>query len=214
MNRNKIEEWDELDEFLSKKAKEYKVEKPTNEEIKHIISKAKAQKKREMYLNIAAVIVVFFISLATLYIYKNNFNKNEPKNNILVAEENENIDYITIEIKQNLESTSSSAILDREKDDLYERSSDVVVVEIKNLENMQIIKTIKGELKEEITILKGDLKELVKEGKVYMVCLTQNNSGEYLLQSGKNAIREYNQENNTVLNNENGKWESLDSILN
>lgn len=217
MDKNKNEEWyewDELDEFLSKKAKEYTVEKPTMKEIEYIIAKAEAEKKREMNLKIAAVIVVLFISVSTLYIYKNKFNNNKPENNILVAEKNEEINYITIDIKQNLESTPGSAILDREKDDLYEKSSDVVIVEVKSIEKIRIIKTIKGELKEEITVLKGDLRELVEERKVYMIYLIKNNSGEYLLQSEKNAIRQYNKENNTVLNNETGKWEVLDSILN
>lgn len=51
----------------------------------------------------------------------------------------------------------------------------------------------------------------IEAGKTYLVYLTENISG-YWIQAGENGIREYNAENNTILNNETGEWESLDSI--
>lgn len=214
MNRNKNEEWDKLDEFLSKKVMELKVEKITSEEIDVIISKAKAQKRREKYLIAASITVMILLAISTYHIYQKSLNERGIENTTLIAEEKDEVDYIAIDVKQNINSILTSAILDRDKDDLYERSTDVVVVEVKNLQNIQVVKTVKGEIKEKITNLKGYINEFVEDGKTYMIYLTRNDYGEYLLQPEKNAIREYNLENNTVLNNETSVWEDLDSILN
>lgn len=52
----------------------------------------------------------------------------------------------------------------------------------------------------------------IEKGKIYLVHLTQKISGQWWVQSDENGIREYSEENNTVLNNKTGEWESLDYI--
>ena len=50
----------------------------------------------------------------------------------------------------------------------------------------------------------------LEEGKEYLVCFYKKIWGDYWLHTGKNAIREYNEESNEILNNYSNKWESLD----
>ncbi len=54
---------------------------------------------------------------------------------------------------------------------------------------------------------------LVEEGKEYLVYMYKNNLGDYWLMTGKNAVREYNSENNTILNNNTGQWEDLSEYI-
>lgn len=53
----------------------------------------------------------------------------------------------------------------------------------------------------------------IESGKTYLVYLTEKVSG-YWLQASVNSVREYNDENNTILNNITGEWENLNVIEN
>jgi len=52
----------------------------------------------------------------------------------------------------------------------------------------------------------------IEKGKTYLVHLTQKSSGQWWVQADENGIREYNEENDTVLNNKTGEWEKLDYV--
>lgn len=52
----------------------------------------------------------------------------------------------------------------------------------------------------------------IERGKIYLVHLTQKTSGQWWVQADENGIREYSEENDTVLNNKTGEWENLDYI--
>ena len=53
----------------------------------------------------------------------------------------------------------------------------------------------------------------IEEGKEYLVYVTKKSWGDLWLESGLNAIREYNPDNNKVLNNYSGEWEDLENVL-
>lgn len=52
----------------------------------------------------------------------------------------------------------------------------------------------------------------IERGKIYLVHLTQKTSGQWWVQADENGIREYSEENDTVLNNKTGEWENLDYV--
>lgn len=54
----------------------------------------------------------------------------------------------------------------------------------------------------------------IEEEKKYLVYITKKSWGDLWLESGLNAIREYNSDNNMVLNNYSGKWEPINIVLN
>lgn len=54
----------------------------------------------------------------------------------------------------------------------------------------------------------------IEEGKEYLVYFTRKSWGSYWLEPGMVTIREYNSKNDTVLNNYNGEWEPINSVLN
>ncbi len=54
----------------------------------------------------------------------------------------------------------------------------------------------------------------IQEGKEYLVYVTQKSWGDFWLEPGMVTIREYDSENNTVLNNYNKEWEPINIVLN
>lgn len=279
MNRNKNEEWDKLDEFLSKKVMEFKVEKLTSEEINVIISKAKAQKRREKYLIAASITVMILLALSTFYIYKSRLNKDNTGSPTLVAEEESNFDIIIEEDYENY--TATSQVLSSALEQNVEVLSDITDIEvlknnvqqmiiarvneiekctnydekseiytrINTLGNLEVLQVIKGDLEVNSIIpfiraggtisydeyqkgviygnrsqiqgtydyvterKKGDID--IEEGKTYLMVAYYNQYSErYEIIINQYGLREYNQENNTILNNETGEWEDLNSILN
>lgn len=53
----------------------------------------------------------------------------------------------------------------------------------------------------------------IEENKEYLVCITKKSWGDFWLESGLNAIREYDSKNNMILNNNTGKWEDLEKYI-
>lgn len=280
MNWDKNNEWlekDELDEILSKKAREFKVEKITSEEIDTIISKAKAQKRREKYLIAASITVMIILVLSTFYIYKSRLNKENTENPTLVAEEESNFEIIIDEEMNKTTSIADSLTLEHNVDILTDitnieilkgEAQQIVIAKVIEIErctnynekignytlintlgNIEILQVLKGDLNinsktpfiraggtisydeyqkgviygnrsqiqgayDYITERKkGDIK--IEEGKTYLMFLYYSEYDDrYEIMAYQYGLREYNQENNTVLNNETGEWEDLNNILN
>lgn len=53
----------------------------------------------------------------------------------------------------------------------------------------------------------------LEEGKMYLVYLIKKSWGDYWITSGIQAVREYRQEDNTVLNNITGEFENIEEII-
>lgn len=53
----------------------------------------------------------------------------------------------------------------------------------------------------------------VEEGKEYLVYMYRKTLGDCWLAEGEDWVREYNRENNTILNNKTGEWELLDTYI-
>ena len=53
----------------------------------------------------------------------------------------------------------------------------------------------------------------LESGKTYIMFVSQKIWGDYWIETGNTLLREYNKENNTILNNNTGKYENLDEVL-
>lgn len=53
----------------------------------------------------------------------------------------------------------------------------------------------------------------LESGKTYIMFVSQKNWGDYWIETGNTLLREYNEEDNTILNNNTGEYENLDEVL-